>query len=306
MGGNIFYFNWEPQLMVWLQLVLGDFGTKVASLVSAFGEEMLMVGIMGFIYWCIDKRWGLYLGINLTASVTWNPMIKNIALRPRPYMVHSEVKCLKPVDKSGDIMDPLVQGWSFPSGHSCNAATVYGSLAYYKRAKALIAIAVIIPLLVGISRFALGVHYPTDVLAGWALGFASVLLVSWMQKAIKKDWVLYLILLATAIPGLFYCTSTDFYSSLGMMIGTYIGAFVEKRWIRFENTRSVPRMIIRTFIGIGLFFGLNTVLKMPFNKDFLASGTFASLMVRTARYAVILFVEVALYPACFKFFKKKA
>ena len=306
MGGNIFYFSWEPQLMIWLQQVLGDFGAKIASLVSAFGEEMLMVGIMGFIYWCVDKKWGIYLGINLTASVTWNPMIKNIALRPRPYMVHDGVKCLKPVDKSGDIMDPLVQGWSFPSGHSTNAASVYGSLAYYNRKKILIVIAVIIPLLVGISRFALGVHYPTDVFAGWALGFASVLLVSWMQKAIKQDWVLYLILLATAIPGLFYCTSTDYYSSLGMMIGTYAGAFVEKRFIKFENTRSIPRMIIRTVVGIGLFFGLNTVLKMPFDKAFLDSGSFAALMVRTARYAVILFVEVALYPACFRFFKKKA
>ena len=305
MGGNIFYFNWEPQLMIWLQQVLGDFGAKIASLISAFGEEMLMVGIMGFVYWCLDKRWGIYLGINLTASAAWNPMIKNIALRPRPYMVHEEVKCLKPVHE-GDIMDPLIQGWSFPSGHSSNAATVYGSLAYYKRTKSLITIAVVLPLLVGISRFALGVHYPTDVFAGWALGFASVLLVSWMQKAVKQDWVLYLILIATAIPGLFYCTSTDYFNSLGMMIGTYAGAFVEKRWIKFENTRSVPRMILRTVIGIGLFFGLNTVLKMPFSKAFLDSGSFGALMVRTARYAVILFVEVALYPACFRFFKKKA
>ena len=304
--GNVFYFNWEPQLMMWLQQVLGDFGAKVASLISAFGEEMLMVGIMGFVYWCIDKRWGIYLGINLTASAAWNPMIKNIALRPRPYMVHDGVKCLKPIDKSGDIMDPLVQGWSFPSGHSCNAATVYGSLAYYKRVKALITIAVVIPLLVGISRFVLGVHYPTDVLAGWALGLASVLLVSWMQKVIKKDWVLYLILLATAIPGLFYCTSTDYFTSLGMMIGTYAGAMVETRFIHFENTKSIPRMIIRTLFGIVLYLGLNTVLKMPFSKEFLNSGSAAAHAVRIARYAIILFVEVALYPACFRFFRKKA
>ena len=304
--GNVLYFNWEPQLMAWLQSVLGSFGAQVASLISTFGEEIVMVGIMGFIYWCVDKHWGLYLGINLTASVTWNPMVKNLVLRPRPYMVHDNVKCLKPVDKSGDVMDPLVQGWSFPSGHSCNAATVYGSMAYYKRKRWLIIIAVAVTLLVGISRFVLGVHYPTDVLAGWALGIGSVILVSWMQKVIRRDWVLYLILLATAIPGLFYCTSTDYYSSLGMMIGTYVGAFVARRWIHFENTRSIPRMIIRTVIGIGLFFGMNTVLKMPFTKEFLNSGTFASQMVRTARYAVMLFVMVALYPACFNLFRKKA
>ena len=303
--GNTFYFAWEPQLMAWLQQTLGSVGAFIASYVSALGEETVMVGIMGFIYWCIDKRWGLYLGINLTAACTWNPMLKNVALRLRPYMVHEEVKCLKPVDKSGDIMDPLVQGYSFPSGHSSNAVTVYGSLAWYKRKAALIVIAVAIPLLVGISRFMLGVHYPTDVLAGWALGLLCIVLVSWLQKAVKKDWVLYLILIATAIPGLFYCTSTDYFTALGMMIGTYAGAFVEKRWIRFENTRSIPRMILRTLAGIGLFFGLNIVLKLPFSSEFLASGSFAALMVRTCRYAVILFVEVAAYPACFKLFRRK-
>ena len=61
-----------------------------------------------------------------------------------------------------------------------------------------------------------------------------------------------------------------------------------------------------TLIGIVLYLGLNTVLKMPFSKEFLNSGTAASHAVRVARYAFILFVEVALYPACFKFFKKKS
>ena len=301
---HIFYFNWEPQLMMWLQQVLGSAGAFIASYISALGEETVMVGIMGFVYWCIDKQWGLYLGINLTAACTWNPMIKNVVLRPRPYMVHEGVKCLKPVH-SGDIMDPLIQGYSFPSGHSSNAVTVYGSLAAYRKKTVLTVIAVVIPLFVGISRFVLGVHYPTDVFAGWLLGLVCVFLLSWLQKVIRQDWVLYLLLLATALPGLFYCTSSDYFTSLGMMIGMYGGAFAEKRWIRFENTKSVPRMILRTLIGLALFFGLNTVLKLPFSSDFLDSGSFAALMVRTARYAVILFVEVALYPACFKLFRKK-
>ena len=64
--GNIFYFAWEPQLMAWLQQTLGSVGAFIASYVSALGEETVMVGIMGFIYWCIDKRWG-------SSAFSWSP-----------------------------------------------------------------------------------------------------------------------------------------------------------------------------------------------------------------------------------------
>lgn len=63
--GNVFYFNWEPALMVWLQDLLGNTGATVASMVTMLGEEMVMVAILGFIYWCYDKRFGVYVGTNL-------------------------------------------------------------------------------------------------------------------------------------------------------------------------------------------------------------------------------------------------
>lgn len=67
---------------------------------------------------------------------------------------------------------------SFPSGHSAMSAVVYLSIAVlltkveksYKTRVFLISTALIISFLVGLSRIYLGVHYPTDVLAGWMLG----------------------------------------------------------------------------------------------------------------------------------------
>lgn len=67
---------------------------------------------------------------------------------------------------------------SFPSGHSAMSAVVYLSLAVllskieksYKTRVFLISTALIISFLVGLSRIYLGVHYPTDVLAGWMIG----------------------------------------------------------------------------------------------------------------------------------------
>lgn len=73
---------------------------------------------------------------------------------------------------------------SFPSGHSAMSAVVYLSLAVLvsriekskKSSIFIIATALIISFIVGLSRIYLGVHYPTDVLAGWMIGLFWALL----------------------------------------------------------------------------------------------------------------------------------
>src|SRR5690606_17887560 len=71
-----------------------------------------------------------------------------------------------------------VQTWSFPSGHATSSAVVYLTLGALltrvqprRRIKAyVLGVALALTLLVGLSRVYLGVHWPSDVLAGWALG----------------------------------------------------------------------------------------------------------------------------------------
>jgi undecaprenyl-diphosphatase len=85
-----------------------------------------------------------------------------------------------------DLLDPIIveAGFSFPSGHAANGMVAYGvlavlvgrlSLARPLRLALQFAAALVI-FLVGLSRVWLGVHYPTDVLAGWALGALIVVL----------------------------------------------------------------------------------------------------------------------------------
>ena len=69
-------------------------------------------------------------------------------------------------------------GLSFPSGHSMTGLVFYGLLIYFiakygkenRAQKALISLVSVLIVLIGFSRVYLGVHYPTDVLAGWFLG----------------------------------------------------------------------------------------------------------------------------------------
>ena len=86
--------------------------------------------------------------------------------------------------------DNLFYSYSFPSGHSAGTVLAYGLLAYvlcrrfsniYARI-AVIAGTVVLAFGVGISRIYLGDHYPTDVLAGWAVGTVGLAVILWKIK----------------------------------------------------------------------------------------------------------------------------
>ena len=74
--------------------------------------------------------------------------------------------------------------------------------------------------------------------------------------------------------------------------------------MNFRDTRSIPAMILRVAGAFALYFVLNTLLKLPFSKAFLAAGTLPAYLVRTVRYAVNIFVIVGLYPNIFPLFEK--
>ncbi len=304
--GNIFYFDWEVQLMEWLQAHIGSsgFGFWLLSNLSAFGETMLLVAVMGFLYWGLDKEFGKFVGLNVLMANVWNPMIKNVALRLRPYFVSDKIDLLRLIEPSADKMDIAAQGYSFPSGHSSSAVAAYGSLAAHERKgkgrKLFLILAILLPLLVGFSRVVVGAHFPTDVLCGWLLGLIVVCLVPWLRRTVKSRWAFYGILLVTTLPGLLYCQSDDYFTSMGMLLGFLLAEPFEEKFVKFKNTRNVLRCILRTVGGAAIFFGLNTVLKMPFPKELLDAGNLSAHLIRCARYAVVIFVDIGVYPMLFK------
>jgi len=113
-------------------------------------------------------RLALICGLVLIAAALFTEAIKELVARPRP------------------TVDQIVgaPGYSFPSGHTLNSTVTYGLLALVAWRSGLplavrrgaVALGVAIPFLVGLSRIALGVHHPTDVIAGWLAGTAFVAL----------------------------------------------------------------------------------------------------------------------------------
>ena len=307
-SGNTFFFDWEVALQVWLQsLINSEVGIKIASFFTLFGEELVLIAVLGILYWWMDKEFGKFVGMNILVGLVATPMLKNVFFRRRPYFDHESIKILKPVDASADIYDISAQGYSFPSGHSTNAAILYGSLPMYKKKKKILrVIAVIVPILVGLSRVMLGAHYVTDVLCGLAVGTTIMIVFSYLQKNIKNQNLLHLIVALLFLPGFFYCKTTDYFSAYGMMIGYFFACPFEAKFVRFHETKNVLRGILRVIGGGALYFGLNIALKMPFSSEFLASPTLPAFIVRSVRYAIIIFILIGVYPMMFDKVGKKS
>ena len=304
--GNTFYFQWEADLMIWIQSHLGTVGEKLAYYVSSLGEEIVLILMLGFLYWCYDKKIGLRFGLNMLFAAICFPVLKNIACRRRPYMDIAEIKCLKAVDPEADIMDLAAQGYSFPSGHSANSASSWGSLSYFFKNKFVRVMGIVIPVLVGISRFCLGVHYPTDVLVGWVLGAAGIFIVAAITKRVKNKKKAYLIAGIICCLGCFFCRSNDYFTSLGMLVGLFIANLFEEKYVNFKSTRNPLACVLRVAGGGAIYLILNTVMKLPFSEEFLASASAGQFAFRFVRYVIIIFVDIAIYPMLFgKVIKEK-
>ncbi len=307
--GNTFYFEFEVRFMEWLQQTLGEQGAAFLGHLSFFGEEVCLILVMAFIYWCYDKKLGAYCGTIIAVGCVATAMIKNIFWRRRPYFDHEKIKCLRPVEPGADIYDIAAQGFSFPSGHSVNSVATFTSVGTRVKNKAVKVIGFVIPLLVGLSRNIVGVHYPTDVLCGWLLGLITILFIGHLYDrfGIEKRWILHLIIFIISCLGLFYCRTADYFSSLGFMGGMFLSMEFDRRVVNFENTRQPLECVIRLLGGLVIYTTLNMVLKMPFSPEFLASGTFAANMVRAIRYVIVTFIALGVYPICFKYinFRRK-
>ena len=303
--GNTFYFEWEVDLIEWLQRTLGSVGEAFSKLFATIGGETVSLLILMVVLFCYRKEVGKRVGLSILAASMWFPMIKNIALRMRPYMAHPErVNALSIVEPDADPMDIVQQGFSFPSGHCASAVAVYGGVARELKRRWVWFVAVVIALLIGLSRFIVGVHYPTDVLGGWVIGVFAILFSILMEKVVKQEWLRYVILLAISLPGILWCSSRDYYSSLGMLIGMTTAVPFEMKYVNFRDTRNPFAMILRVAGAFAIYLVLNKVLKMPFSTEWLDSGKLVPNLVRTARYAIILFIVIGVYPKVFPVFEK--
>jgi membrane-associated phospholipid phosphatase len=113
-----------------------------------------------FVFWCLDEKKGLRLGVALMISVLVNMILKFALDQPRPFW--------EGWDPALGMVSEQFNG--FPSGHAQNSLVAGIIIASWSGKKRYYCLALFLSLLIGFSRIYLGVHFPTDLLGGWILG----------------------------------------------------------------------------------------------------------------------------------------
>lgn len=137
------------------------------TITQAGGAILVPVGLAIVVVLLIARRprSALVYGIALLVATGWTQFVKGALERTRP--------------PGGEL---IATGYSFPSGHTLNSSVTYGLIALlvwrsplprWLRVVTAIALAILIGL-IGLSRIALGAHYPSDVVGGWLAGLAIV------------------------------------------------------------------------------------------------------------------------------------
>ncbi len=196
--GALFFFAWLAE-----EVLEGDaktFDETVRVFVHGFASDLLttlmrfttMLGSTLFLsFLCISvfvifiiknwKRAAILLMTTMAGAVILNFVLKVSFGRTRPVPFFDT---------------PLPDSYSFPSGHALYAACCYGVLAWLVTTRTqnksltilLWSLAVLLALLIGLSRIYLGVHYPSDVFAGYAAAVVWILTVILIDFTLKKRY----------------------------------------------------------------------------------------------------------------------
>lgn len=243
--------------------------------ITLFGQIFIPMSIICLIYWCINKKTGFYVLSTYLYGFLVNIFLKTTACIYRPWLLDSRVK-------------PLTQaiagatGYSFPSGHTSEVVTGFGSIAksFWKN-KVLRYLCFIIIFFVMLSRNYLGVHTPQDVIVSFLIGvcliFANEKLLKWVDDGKNRDFILISVVTISCILLTLYVTyksypihylngkvlydpsfiKTDIFIKTGFILGAFYGWCIEKRFVNFSaEIGSIANKIVRFIVGIVIFYTL--------------------------------------------------
>lgn len=278
----------------------------VMAAITHLGEETVFMVAALFVFWCVSKRHGYYLLAIGFAGTVLNQFLKLLFRIPRPWVLDSNFTIVESARAQAT-------GYSFPSGHSQNAIGTFGGIARFTRRKWVRVAAIVVAVLVPLSRMYLGVHTPLDVGVSAVIAVALVFaLYPLMERSDSRHGVMGAVLavmLALAVGYLLFVSLYPFpadvdaanlasgvenaWKLLGATVGMLVGWWLDVRFIHFDTRAVWYVQLIKLVGGLALLLGIRAALKAPLAA---ALGAGAGGAVR---YGVMVLFAAAVWPMVF-------
>ncbi len=303
----------DLRYLLWLQelrAVTGGVFDEFFNGLSKFAVE-IMPFLPFLVFWGLSRKWGYRFMFTHTFGELLNGVIKLTVCAYRPWIRSEKIV------PAGDSKTAAT-GYSFPSGHSLSAGTIYGTsaVATWKKKRWVAVLCVVLALLTGFSRNFLGVHTPQDVIVGIteaiAVIFLAGLLMKWVDQNAKRADAMTAVGVLAVIGALLYITlkhyptdytedgkllvdpkamQNDAFKACGAALGLLIGSFVERHYIHFKVPKGAKLLPLMAGIGLGILYGW---------KYYFADATVILLLGKhwghlLSRFLMVFFA-VALWP----------
>lgn len=277
-------FEWGITVIRDLQELFGSAGADLGRFFTFLGNQEFYLLLFPFLLWCVEWVIGVRLTILYLLSVVVNTDIKNIIEQPRPYTLSPGINPLEP-----DAPYVYGEGFGMPSGHAQWSVTVWGMLATWMRRPWFWGLALFMVLAIGISRMLLGVHFPTQILAGWGVGVVVVaqyvLFTLPVEKWLKQLTMGQQLVLAAAIPLilLFIHPVPDNLAAMATLFGVGVGLVFCYHYVPYSVSGSWQRRLARYLLGIVVLL----ILYMGLSAVFPGEGESLYALFRFIRYALV-------------------
>lgn len=296
------------EVLYFLEDIRQPFLDKLMLAVTQLGEETAFLVVALILFWCVNKYFGYYiLSVGFIGTVT-NQFMKLWFRIPRPWVLDPHFTILEQAREAA-------AGYSFPSGHTQTAVGTFGGIAAVSRQRTIRIAALIIAVLVPVSRMYIGVHTPVDVLVAAVI---AVLLLWVLRPVYTRNGrgvsLLLPLMLGLSVVFLLFVTLHPFpadidphnlasglknaYTMIGCIIGLLVVYILDEKWLRFTTKAVWWAQILKVLGGLLLVLAVKSGLKTPLN------AVFGELIGRSIRYFLIVIVAGIVWPLTFSWFAK--
>ena len=309
----------DIQFLLWLQGIresLPAFVTAFFEAVSHFAQSKAQIFAIGVLYWCFSKELGQRIVLSFSASALLNNFIKVIVCAYRPWI--REPALHPPVTSQAEAT-----GYSFPSGHTQTATSIYGTAGVYAHRHGHKVVSVLLWVfvaLVAFSRNFLSCHTPQDVIVALVEGIVVIAFVEWLVGWVDREPNRDTIVLVAGLVAFVVTTAitflkgypvdydaagnvlvdgavmrVDFSKTAGMYAGVLLGWFLARRLVGFEvpAKKDLKRMAIRLAIGLAVLIVCYLIAKP------LAALNMPQDVYEIVKYFFVLLAATFLSPLAF-------